>query len=167
MSGIEARISGSAELNALAAQIRATGEKGLGQKMSNALKRASVPVQRSIRTEYTGLPTRGGYSGAFSKSLRFRTTLRAEVRKASFRILTFADGTHQRRDILALEKGSLRHPVFGRSRSGSRKGERLSNPWAVTRVKGDFHKRGTDNAATEAEHEMSKVIDEFAKDLIK
>jgi hypothetical protein len=166
MSGIEARVSGSAELKKLADQIRVSGDKGLGPKMAQALKRASQPVQRSIRGEYGTLPSRGGYSGLFSKSLRFRTTLRSEVRKASFRMLTFADGTHQRRDILALERGSLRHPVYGRSRGG-RKGERLANPWAVTRVKGDFHKRGTDHAAEEAEKEMSRVIDQFTQDLIK
>lgn len=157
MSGIEARIVGSAELKELAERIRASGEKGLGQKFGQALKRASDPVQRSIRAEYHGLPARGGYSGVFSKSLRFRTTLRGEVHQASYRLLTFADGQHQRRDINALEAGSLRHPPFGRRRS----------PWQTTRVKGDFHRRGTDHAADEVEKEMSRVVDDFTRDLIK
>jgi hypothetical protein len=164
MSGLEVGINGSAELKRLAAQIKATGDKGLGQKMANGLKKATEPVQRSIRTEYEGLPSRGGYSGLFSKSLRFRTTLRSQTRNASFRLLTFADGTHERRDIKALEDGRLRHPVWGRSRKGNRA---TGNPWSTTKVKGGFHRRGTDHAADRAEEQMAKVLETFAQDLIE
>jgi hypothetical protein len=170
MSGLDVRIEGSAGLKRLAAQIRATGDKGLGRQMADGLKRASQPVETSIRTEFAKLPSKGGYSGVFSKSLRFRTTLRSETRSASFRLLTFADGTHERRDIKAIEGGRLRHPVFGRSgriKKGVRAGTIFPKPWAVTTVKGGYHQRGTNNAADEAEREMSKVLDEFASRLIE
>lgn len=162
---LDVQIIGSAELKRLAAQIQASSDKGLGPALGRAMREAAKPVERSIRAEYKGLPASGGYAGAFSKSLRFRTSLRTTARSGSFRLLTFADGTHERRDINRLEKGELRHPVFGRSRPG-RKGERLANPWAVTRVRGDFHKRGTDNAADEAEKAMSEVVSDFADKLI-
>lgn len=162
--GLDVSISGSAELKRLAAQIYARGNDGMTRQMAAGLKKASDPVQRSIRSEYTKLPNRGGYSALFSKSLRFRTNLRSGGRQASFRLLTFADGTHERRDIKALEGGTLRHPVFGRSRRG--RAGRLPNPWAVTRVGGGYHRRGTENAAEDAEREMAKVLDEFASRLI-
>lgn len=162
---MDVQILGSAELKRLAAQIRAEGDKGLGREMGNALRKASTPVQQSIRQEYQGLPTRGGYAGVFSKSLRFRATLRGAARTASYRLLTFADGTHERRDINRLEKGELRHPVYGRSRAG-RSGRRTSNPWATTTVRGDFHQRGTDNAADLAERQMTVVLREYSARLI-
>lgn len=163
---LDVEILGSAELKRLAAQIKATGDKGLGTELGKAMREAGKPVERSIRAEYKGLPASGGYAGVFSKSLRFRTSLRTAARSASFRLLTFADGTHERRDINKLEAGQLRHPVFGRSRAG-RKGERIANPWAVTTVRGGFHKRGTDHAADEAEKQMDSVVADFAEKLIK
>jgi hypothetical protein len=164
---MDVEIAGSAELRRLAAQIRAEGAKGLGQEFGKALKKASAPVEREIRSEYKALPSGGGYSALFSKSLRFRNQLRAAGRQASYRLTTFANGTGERRDIEALEGGRLRHPVYGRSRAGKRKGERIANPWAVTTVKGGFHRRGTDGALDEAEREMTKVVDEYASRLIK
>ena len=162
---LDVEILGSAELKKLAAQIKAAGNKGLGTELGKAMREAAKPVERAIRAEYKGLPASGGYAGVFSKSLRFRTSLRTSSREGSLRLLTFADGTHQRRDINKLEAGQLRHPVFGRSRGG-RKGERISNPWAVTTVRGNFHKRGTDHAADEAEKQMDHVVTEFAERLI-
>lgn len=156
---------GAAELKRVAAQIKASGDKGLGREFGAALRRAGAPVQRSIRKEYGTLPASGGYAALFSKSLRFRTALRASGTSASFRLTTFADGTKERRDIDALEVGSLRHPVYGRSRPG-RRGGRRPNPWAVTRVRGSFHERGSAGAADEAEKEMIKAVDEFAARVI-
>lgn len=162
---IDVHITGAAALKRVAAQVRASGNKGLGKEMAAGLRRAAKPVQTAIRREYGELPARGGYAGVFSKSVRFRTAVRTGSRTASFRLLTFADGTHQRRDIDALEAGRLRHPVYGRTRAG-RSGRRTSNPWVVQRVRGDYHKRGTDSAADEAEREMTKVLDDLASRLI-
>lgn len=161
---LEVEVAGADKLRRLAQHIEAEGNKGLGRQMSAALKRASTPLQESLRAEYTKLPARGGYAGTFAKSLRFRTATRTGSRNASFRLLTFADGTSERRDITALEKGVLRHPVFGRSRN-TRRG-RVASPWAVTRIRGGYHKRGTDKAANKVESEMVKVLDELASNLV-
>lgn len=161
---LDVEILGAAELKELARKITMLGEKGLGREMGQALKRAATPVEKALRDEYDALPARGGYSGTFSRSARYRTSLRAAGRTASFRMLVFAEGAHQRRDIEKLEAGQLRHPVFGRSRSG-RSGRRTSNPWAVTRVKGGYFRRGSDMAGPAAQREMVKVLDEFAEKL--
>lgn len=165
--GLDLRIDGSAELHRLAEQIRASGDKGLGRQMARALKQATEPIEREIRQEYKTLPTGGGYAEVFSKSLRFRTQQRTGARTASYVLKTYADGTKERRDIERLESGQLRHPVYGRSRPSRRRGERHGNPWAVTRVRGNFHKRGTDGAADEAEKQLSKVLTEFANKLLE
>lgn len=163
---LDARIVGSAQLRAVADSIRATGDRGLAREMSTALQRAAKPVKASIRAEADRvMPSRGGYQQAFSRSLHFRTTVRNANRQAFFRLLTFADGTSERRDIRALEAGRLRHPVFGRSRN-TRLG-RIPNPWSATRITPGFHQRGTADAADAAEAEMKNVLDEFASRLAK
>jgi hypothetical protein len=153
---LDVQILGGDQLKKLAAQINASGERGLGREMANGLRKASKPVQRSISSEYEGLPAGGGYKALFSQSLRFRTQLRTGARQASFRLTTFADGKGERRDIDSLEDGELRHPVYGRRR----------RKWSTTRVRGGFHRRGTDNAADLAEKEMSIVLRDFAAKLI-
>jgi hypothetical protein len=162
---LEARIDGSAALRELAGRVRAVGDAGLGRQMSAGLRRAAEDVQRSIRREYGQLPAAGGYAALFSRSLRFRTEARTQALRASFRVITFADGAHERRDIRAVESGRLRHPVYGRSRR-LRDGGRQANPWSVTSVRGGFHRRGTDRAADAAEDEMIKVISDLADRLI-
>lgn len=164
---LEVRIEGVADLRKVAARIRAEGNKDLSRELAAGLRDATRPVQAAIREEYEQLPKRGGYAGVFSKSLRFRTDQRAGSNTARLVLRTYADGTKERRDINRLEKGVLRHPVFGRSRPGKRKGERIANPWAVTSVKGEFHKRGTENAADEAEREMIQVARNLAARLVR
>lgn len=166
---MDVTIVGAGQLDKLARQILAEGNKGLGREMGKALKGASTPVQRSIREEYGELPHRGGYAATFTKSLRFRTALRAQARAASFRLTTFADGTGERRDIKKLEDGILRHPVYGRRRkrtAGNRAGNVLANPWSITKVRGDFHKRGTDHALDDSQRQLAKVLDTYAHKLI-
>lgn len=166
---LEVTISGSAQLRAIADQIRATGDRGLGREMATALQRAAEPVKNATREEYaSGLPSEGGYAATFTKSMRWRTTTRAQARTASFRLLLFSDGSHERRDIGALEGGRLRHPVYGRSRRikrGPRAGTAQGNPWAVTTIKGGYFRRGTNRAADDAEREMGKVLDDFTQRL--
>lgn len=165
---VEVRVTGAATLHRVAAQIRAEGSKDLSRDLSRALSKASEPVRQAIRAsaEET-MPREGGYNAVFLKHLRFRQTKRTGSSEASVLLATYSDGQTERRDIRALERGDLRHPVFGRSRPGRRKGERVANPWAVTSIRAGFWKRGTDGAADEAEKEVTRVVDEFAKRLVK
>lgn len=165
MLGVQ--MGGAAHLRRVAVGIRATGDRGLGQQMGRALARSTKPVQRAIAAEAGEvLPRAGGYQGVFSKSLRHKTSQRTSARNSSLTLITYADGTGERRDIQSLEKGALRHPVFGRSRTVRGRG-RVPNPWTVTRIRSGFHKRGTDKAADEAVRELATVLDDFASRLAK
>lgn len=167
--GLEARIGGASQLRQVAAQIRATGDRGLGQQMSRALAKATNPVREEIRVSAADtMPS--GYQETLTKSLRFRTSVRAAARQASVRLITTGAGKAERRDVRALEKGDLRHPVFRRSRRitrGVRAGSIQLNPWTITKIRAGFHERGTDKAADAAERELTKVLDDFASRLLK
>lgn len=153
---LEFEVSGSSQLHVLAERIRAVGNKGLGQEFARALKDTAEPLQASVREESARvLPASHGYAALFSESLQFRTQLRTGAREASLRLITYADGKSERRDIRTINSGALRHPLFGRRKH-----------WFTTRVRSGFFDRGTDQAADVAEKKMLAVIDDFAKRLI-
>lgn len=159
---VEVRVQGAAELRRLAAKLRAEGNKDLSRQLSDALTRATKPIQDAIRASAAEtMPREGGYAAVFDKSLRFRRTQRNGNSEASVILTTYGEGKGQRRDIGALEAGRLRHPVYGRSRPGARKGERVANPWSVTTIRAGFWKRGTENALKDTQRELQKVIDDF------
>lgn len=164
---IEVRVSGAARLHQLAARMRAEGRKDLLRQMGDALAKAADPLKGKIREEASAvMPAEGGYKAVFDKSLKFRVQRRGASAQSEVTLTTFASGKEERRDIRALNKGNLRHPVFGRSRDGKRKGERIANPWAVTSIRAGFWDRGIEGAADEVEQRMSEVVQEFAQKLI-
>lgn len=165
---LEVRVSGAASLHRLAARMRAEGRKDLLKEMGDALSKAADPIKEKIRAEASEvMPAEGGYKVTFDKSLKFRTQRKGADAASDVTLTTYATGTGERRDIRALNKGVLRHPVFGRSRAGKRKGERIANPWAVTSIRSGFWDRGIKGAADEAEKHMRDVIDDYARRLIE
>lgn len=160
------RIDGAARLRQVAADIRATGNEGLGRQMSRALAGTTKPISAAITAEAMRvMPESGGYRAVLSKSLRYKTSQRTAGRTAQLKLITYADGTGERRDVESLEKGELRHPVYGRSRTV--RGQRVPSPWAVTRIRPGFHERGTKGAGDEAEQRLGAVLDDFAERLAK
>lgn len=164
---LEVRIEGAATLKRVAAKMRAEGNKDLSRDMGRALGKAADPIRNAIRESAAQtMPRSGGYDAAFDASLRFRVQRRESANTASLNLVTYADGTKERRDIRALEAGNLRHPIYGRSRAGGRKGERFANPWSVTKIRAGFHKRGTDGAMDETQKAANTVIQDYAHRLI-
>ena len=164
-------MDGADQFRELADRIRAEGGKDQSRAMGEALRKAAEPARLAITREAEqAMPEEGGYRGEFMKSLRFRMSQRRAGRTAQVILRTYADGTSERRDIRALERGVLRHPVFGRSRrlrTGARAGTALANPWAVTTIRGGFHERGTQNASRDTERELGKVLDQMAERMAK
>jgi hypothetical protein len=166
MAGLEFRVSGGAKLHVAAQKIKAAGDKPRGQQMSKALRATTKPLEAKIRREAADtMPERGGYSAIFTAALRFVTSIRTGASTASLRLKTFADGKGERRDAPRLDKGELRHPVFGRSRRGRRRGERVLNPWATTSVRPGFYTRPSADAGRLAAEQVVKVLDDIIRDL--
>jgi hypothetical protein len=151
---IDARITGAQQLREVAAHIRNTGDKGLGRQFGRALEKAVEPLKKSIAdsAERT-MPS--GYAPTLSRSLKHRRTTKTDTRQGTVRLATYGEGHKQRRDLPALEKGNLRHPVFGRSRS----------PWVQQRIRAGFHERGTEKAGGEAEKQILVVVDDYVQRL--
>lgn len=162
--GLEIRIDGIDELRRVAAQIRATGDKGLGRQMSAALDKAVQPITKAIAAEAAKVAP-SGYRPALTASLRHRRSQRTAAREASLRLTTTAKGQSENRDLPALEAGVLRHPVYGRSRRTKR--GRKANPWATTAIRPGFYERATERVGPEVERQLLAVLDDFADRLAK
>ncbi len=163
---LEVSIVGAATLKKVAAQMQAEGRKDLSREMGKALNQATQVVRVAIAEEADEvMPSEGGYRSLFSRSLRHRVSRRNGGQSAQLILATYADGTSERRDIKALNRGVLRHPVYGRSRrvkSGVRAGTIIPNPWAVTTIRAGFHTRGTAKAMDLAQAELTDVIENYA-----
>lgn len=154
---LEVRVSGAASLHRLAARMRAEGRKDLVREMGDALSKATDPLRAKIRESANEtMPARGGYRGVFDKSLRFRQQRRGAAAEADVTLTTYADGKVERRDIRALNRGTLRHPVFGHRKA----------KWHTTKIRAGFWDRGVEGAAADAEKRMREVVDQYAKRLI-
>jgi hypothetical protein len=167
---LEVRIEGADLFRQVAQQMRAESAKGMARQMATALSKVAEPVKVEITREtLAAMPSEGGYRGLMSASLEHRMSRRMGGRHAQLIIATYAEGTKERRDIKALNRGILRHPVYGRSRKikvGVRAGTIIPNPWAVTSVNGGFHERGTARAMARARVELAVVLDDFAGRLV-
>lgn len=150
----------------VATRIREEGRKDHSREMGRALARVAEPVKAEITREtLEAMPSSGGYRSLMAGSLRHRISRRLGGKQAQLIVATYADGASQRREIRALNRGILRHPVYGRSRKikvGTKAGTIIANPWAVTRVNGGFHERGTASAGKRARAELGKVLQDIA-----
>ncbi len=165
--GLEVRVEGAASYHKLAAQMRAEGQKDLSREMGRALSLVADPVRKAIKAEAAkAMPSEGGYRALLTGSLKHRLSRRHAGQQAQVIVTTYAQGLKERRDVVALNRGTLRHPVWGRSRPG-RRGERIANPWSVTKITPGFHDRGTAEAMDLAQARLGEVVEDFAARLIK
>ena len=112
-------------------QIRRAAAGELKREMTEAINKAAKPAADAV---YDGapsyMPRRGGYAAALVRDL----TLRVSKSAGGVRITAQANG----RDVGSREKGSLRHPVYGRHRVSHRRRRFTTNPWATQRTRPGF-----------------------------
>jgi len=152
---LEVSIQGAATFQRVAAQMRAEGRKDLSRQMGVALSRAVEPIKVSIAREADRVMP-SGYRDLLTGSLRHRLSRRNGGQQARVILATYADGKKERRDVGSLNKGALRHPLWGRKKV-----------WYVTAITPGFHDRGVEDAAEEASEALAAVVDDFAARLIK
>lgn len=105
------RITGQAQLRQVQARLKAV-PANLSKEDAKALQEVAPKIAEEIdRQAITHMPHRHGYGLLLSKSMRYRT--RITVGKG-MTMTVFADSPGgDRRDVPALNRGVLRHPVFG------------------------------------------------------
>lgn len=146
-------------------RLRETGQEGLGKGLAAGLRLAATPLRPSVLAE-VGPTMPKGYEETLSRSLTFRTTVRSFKYTARVTWRVYGDGRDERRDVPALNRGTLRHPVYGRTRRVRRhsvyRATSIPNPWVSQQVKAGFVDRPLRQLGPAVRREMDKVIDQVA-----
>lgn len=150
------RVSAGRDLTQVRRQLRMLGDRGLSRQMSAGLSRAAKPVKPEVQQSAVRLLP-SGYGPLMSKSVRVRTAARERRGAASVTITVSAAGKREHRDVARINRGVLRHPVYGRRRQ----------PWVAQPVRRGFVDRPVDRLAPEVAREMQAVVDWVADQITK
>lgn len=145
---------GGQQLHDLAQRLK-DADKELRKELQAGLTRATKPLMAAVRVEIEPTMPKG-YEDVLSRSLAMRTQVRTGA-TAGVRITAIAKGTAKNRDIRALDRGTLRHPVYGRRRRNS-KGWLIPNPWVRQTIRSGFWTRPMKEGAPEVRKELVAVI---------
>lgn len=146
---IELEIRNAEAFAQVAKRLRAAGEggKGLRRELSKGLNRAAKPAKDAIKPSVRAkLPHRGGLAATIAGTISVRQSNVASGRNPRVRITV--RGSH---DIDALDKGSVRHPVFGNRKV-----------WRTEPVTPHAFTDPVAQRAPQMRQEMSQVIRAFA-----
>lgn len=158
------RVTGHQDLFRLAHNLHAAGAKGKGLK--KALDKASREAGNVVAKEVQA-HTRDYIPENFEH--RFDTAFEAkvEVRLVQSRRITvvfYARGKTMRRDIVAINAGRLRHPVYGRFRR-LKDGSRQANPWVEQRIRPGLvdepARRAMPRAVKKIEDAVTRVVQQI------
>ena len=119
------RVTGQAQLRAVEARLSAAGPR-LSKENAQALAKVAPDIARHIRAEVPfHLPRRNGYAAELDGDLEFQANIKVG---RGMTLTVWANGKRERRDVPAINRGVLRHPVFGNrqvwvaQRAGVRRG---------------------------------------------
>lgn len=107
---LSAEVSGAERLAALAKRLRGA-DKEYRKELRIGINRAVKPLKRDV-LEQLPLFMPNQYAKVMKKALKVKTVIRTGG-MASVRITAYGKGRHKNRDIRALDRGTLRHPLWG------------------------------------------------------
>lgn len=144
--GFEVRLAGGTQLDRVVYGLRRVGDQGLGRIMSKQLRAATAPLRKDIKAEVPrAMPS--GYAPILSKSLRFRQQIQTTRTTSRVTFRVHADGQRERRDVPTLNRGRLRHPLWGDREY-----------WVDQRVRRGFVDRPIDRWRPEIRRQMDAVV---------
>lgn len=148
--GFDIKVTGGSDLARVQHRLKLIADQGLGRQMGRQLRAAAAPLDPAVRREaVTAMPS--GYWPTLSRSLRFRTAVRDTAYTSEVTVRVYGDGRRQKRQVPALNRGRLRHPLYGNRRH-----------WFDQRVRPGFVDRPADRILPDAARRMQAVIDYVA-----
>lgn len=110
---MDIKVTGVDKFQDLARVLKEAGRKDLQKEMFAGLNRAVKPLTRDVKDavgDYA--PNRGGYADVVQAEFKVKTRRRATGRNPAI----FLMGTAGKRDVSSLNRGRLRHPLYGNRR---------------------------------------------------
>jgi len=113
----DVRVSGGAKIAAVAAALRHLGtDRTIVNEMAKEIRRVSPDMRQAIKdSAIEHLPKRGGLN-RWVAAAKVRTSIRRSPRSAGITFVVSRNSIHGKTDMDAINRGRLRHPVFGNRR---------------------------------------------------
>jgi hypothetical protein len=147
---VEVKVEGADALGRLARRLKEDGNKELRKKLMAGIQRATRPLREEIKVAARRQLPRSGGLNEFVASGKFSTKTRSGGRKVGVRITGVKSG----HDIRAIDRGRLRHPVWGNRRR-----------WVNQRVRPGFFTKTIEDRAHIVRDELVDVMQEVAREV--
>lgn len=141
-----AGVRGVAGLRALAKRLRVAAG-GMPDDIRDGVQWAVKPLDRSVRKQI-GRVMPGGYAHVLGAAWRTQVS----ATKTGVTVTGYARGRAEERDVVALDRGRLRHPLFGDREW-----------WYGQTVRPGFWSGPVEDTAGKVEQRVSKVLDNIAR----
>lgn len=154
---------GAERLERLGQELKTLGDKQFRSEIYRGLSRAVKPLREiAKRTPHLipGLPKRGGLADTVAKGLRGRGGIKTRRALTGRNVGITISATSSGHEIRAMERGRLRHPVFGRQR---RAGGKVRGIWVNQQVTPGFWSKPMTEKAPQAREEITREIDSAFK----
>lgn len=136
------------DLVKLGRRLKEAGDKELRRELFKALNRATRPLKLAAKeSALTSLPNGGGLNVWVAKNVRIGTRNRLAGRNPGVRIQADRKGS----DIAAMNRGRLRHPVFGNRQV-----------WVTQQIRPGWFSRPMAAGAPAVRRELNHVLEDFA-----
>jgi hypothetical protein len=145
------QVTGSAKLAEVEVRLARSGPE-FDKAVAKQMRTVPPKVMRAVREQVpTHLPS--GYAPVLEKSLRYRSTVST---KNGLTMQIWAVGKTRRRDLPAMNKGRLKHPLFGNRKK-----------WFTTTARPRLIEDAVDHSADAAADALRKARDEAAHSVTK
>lgn len=144
---VEIRVRGAHEFAALSRRLKVAGRMDLRRELFRAANSATKPARREVQQDLPKyMPNR--YARVLRRDLALRTSPRTGRDPG---VVIRARGRRRRRMVAALERGELRHPLFGDR-----------DQWYLQPIVPGFFTRPLHEKAPDAVREISRAMDRVA-----
>lgn len=153
---LSGRVTGQAELRHVQGQITVALPK-LIKKATPGVRREMDKLEPDVQAEAgVTLPAQGGYGLVMERSVRAKTTVKATAKRIVATGDVSARGKREDRDVAAVNRGRLRHPLF-----------RNRLHWYTTTVLPGFVDRPIDRAGERIADVVRDARDDVADEIVR
>jgi hypothetical protein len=147
---IQTQVTGAVELRYVARLVQRQRVAGLKKELAAAQRKAFAPLLPAIKLEAATLPS--GYAPIMARAVKVSVRTRALETVA----VVYARGRTKERDVATVDRGRLRHPLYGNR-----------GRWFTTHVRPGFVDRPArklgERIATDSLDALERVAQEIAR----
>lgn len=147
---VELRIEGAQDLERVSRRLKQLGDKELKNELSRGINRAVKPMKDEVKAAaLRDLPKRGGLN-KFVAKLSWKTKTKTSGQSVGVTIVADKSG----HDLKAIDRGRVRHPVFGNRRA-----------WVLQQVKAGFFSNTVRGHADRIRRELLALVADIERRL--